>query len=279
MPHSNPIRVMPVTPAEARKWLAFNTHNRPVSQIAVDKYRSDMIAGRWQFAGDPIRFDVEGRLLDGQHRLHALATCPDDVTLDLLIISKLPADTQTVMDQGRRRTPGDQLGLLGVRNAVVAGAGIRLFLAHESGLMFRDSHAQSGITTTRIERWYIDNAELADAAIDVPFLTASDAPPSVAMCAALLFTDRYGLAKATEFFRLLHAGAGEGHPINTLDKRLQRYRRERIKATPRDTLALFIQAMNYWLDGQTITRFQMPRGAKWTADNYPRLRVLAGGAA
>ena len=36
-----------------------------------------------------------------------------------------------------------------------------------------------------------------------------------------------------------------------------------------------IQAMNAWLDDRTVTKFQLPRGAKWTDETFPRLRRIA----
>jgi hypothetical protein len=62
---------MMVTPELAKQWLEANTHNRPLSEELVIAYMVDMLDGRWQYNGDAIRFDHTGRLIDGQHRLHA----------------------------------------------------------------------------------------------------------------------------------------------------------------------------------------------------------------
>lgn len=265
-------QIIVATPAMAKGWLNANKRNRTISELTVNKYRGDMIAGRWQFAADPIRFDIDGNLLDGQHRLSALADCPASTRVQLLIISGLPAETQLIMDQGKRRSPGDQLSLLGVKDANVVAAGVRLFIAHETGLMFRDNHmAQVSITNAQMEAWYMLHTDLVEAASSVGHLKASDAPPSVAFCAALMFINVMDLEATQEFFRLLAVGAGEGHPINTLDKRLQRIRRERLRVSPRDYLALFIQAANAWREGRRVSKFQKPHGARWTADTYPKL--------
>lgn len=269
-------RVLAVTPELARKWLAHNKRNRNVSDVAVARYRSDMIEGRWAFAGDPIRFDIDGNLIDGQHRLHALATCPEATAIDFMVITKLPTETQMVMDQGRRRTPGDQLGLIGVKDANVVGAGARVFIAHESGLLFRDNKdMQRDITTSRIEEWVRDHMSLVEQASSVPNYRMAHCPASVSYAAALLFVDHIGIEATIEFFRLLHAGTSEGHPINTLDRRLRRIKDNKTRTSQRELLALFIQAMNAWLDGKTITRFQMPHGARWTESTFPHLRRIA----
>lgn len=262
-----------VTPAVAKEWLAKNTRNRALNEPTVAKYRRDMLAGQWQFAADPIRFSNAGALLDGQHRLTALATCPDSTTISMLVVTGLPEETQLIMDQGKRRTPGDQLSLLGVKDSNVAAAGIRLYIAHETGMLFRDQSARNAErpTNAHMEAWYQLHTDLVDAVGSISRLKESDAPPSVAFCAALMFVNAYGVTWTQEFFRLLAVGAGEGHPINALDKRLQRVRRERLGLAPRDYLALFIQAATTWRQGRTISKFIRPAGARWTRDTFPTL--------
>lgn len=277
MTHPNPHHALvELTPETARQWLTRSVRNRPLSATTVARYRADMVAGRWLFAGDPIRFDVDGNLIDGQHRLHALATCPDDTLIEFMVITKLPTDSQMVMDQGRRRTTGDQLGLLGVKNGLVIGAAVRLIIARETGLLFKDVMAQQAeITTPRIEEWVRDNTELIEHAAGIKGWKIPTCPASVSFCAALLFVEHVGVDFSAEFFRLLNVGTAEGNPINALDRRLRRISKVRLRATQRELLALYIQAMNAWLDEKTITKFQKPRGAKWTADTFPKLRRIA----
>ena len=99
-----------VTPEIARQWLLNNVHNRPVSATTVEKYRINMIAGQWKYAADPIRFAIGGNLLDGQHRLIALAGIPDEVgiAVPFLVVRGLPQESQKYMDQGSKRGAGQQ---------------------------------------------------------------------------------------------------------------------------------------------------------------------------
>lgn len=266
-------KVIDVTSNLAAQWLTHNRRNRNLSPTTVAKYRRDMQTGRWQFAADPIRFDPDGNLLDGQHRLTALAECGPGTTIPMLVVYGLATATQLIMDQGKKRRPGEQLSLLGVKDSNIVAAGIRLYLAHQSGLMFRDTHVQQvEITTAEMEQWYALHTDLVSLASSVGHLRASDAPPSVDYCAVLLFINAMGYDQTQEFFRLLAVGAGEGHAINALDKRLQRIRREKLRASQRDYLALFIQAANAWREQRIVSKFQMPRGAKWTKDTFPQLR-------
>ena len=263
-------KVIMVDAALAARWLTKNTRNRKVRAAVVQRYRTDMEHGRWTFAGDPIRFDTDGNLQDGQHRLTALSELPD-VTIPMLVVRGLPTAAQGVMDQGSRRTPGDQLALKGVRDANAVAAAVKQYLIWTEGMLFRDNKVVTGsVTTPRIEEWVDSNPALQENLQQIIGLTKqNDAPPSVAAAAALGFM-QIDAADAVEFFTLLARGAGtHGHPIMTLDKRLQRQRREGLKMPHRDYLALFILAWNAWRDGKQMSKFQRPRGGRWSEDNFP----------
>lgn len=275
--NSTPVaRVVSVNAVMARDWLTRNINNRKPRDVVVQRYRNDMTEGRWLFAADPIRFDQAGNLIDGQHRLMALAGLDDSFAVDFLVVTKLATVAQAVMDSGTIRLTSDQLTIAGFKDTAAAGAGIKLYLTHETGMLWRDNKAASAVVTkAAIVGWAQTNHALLDSAISVPLLRANDAPPSVSYCAAIMFVQNIGHDNTVEFFRLLHEGAGAGHPINALDKRLQTVRRTRQKVPQRDMLAWFIVAANSWIEGRELTKLQAPRGAKWTKDTFPQLKVVA----
>lgn len=262
--------VIMVDASIAKRWLTRNAKNRKPRQSIVERYRLEMLAGRWHFAGDPIRFDADGNLIDGQHRLFALSEL-DGISLPLLVVRGLPSEAQGVMDQGVKRTPGDQLGLRGHKNSNALAAAVNRYLTWTNGYLFRDSKVvRAAITSTCIEEWVGDHpTDVANLQSVLPLTIQNDAPPSVAGAACIRFM-QIDPAKAVEFFTLLARGAGvEGHPIVTLDKRLQRNRREGLKMPDRDYLSLFILAWNAWRDGRQMAKFQRPRGGSWNAENFP----------
>lgn len=258
------------TTAEA--WLAANTRNRQISQVTVERYRRDMEAGLWTFAGDPIRFSRSGRLLDGQHRLAALAKVPGE-SLPMLVVSGLVDEAQYVMDQGRKRTPGQQLGLDGVKNSNNIAAMVKFFILWREGLLFRDSSLAGLITSAEVQDWVKKNAETVDFIQQIfTMVRGCDAPPRVSGAAAIRFAE-IDPASTVEFFTALHrGGAPLGSPINTLDKRLQRHRREGIAISDRDMLSLFVMAWNAWRGRREMVKFQLPRGGSWTAATFPEPR-------
>lgn len=266
------VKRITVTPELARKWLQTNTHNRPKSQTSVAKYRADMIAGRWLYAGDPIRFSDDGVLRDGQHRLLALASITDEsFSIPMLVIFGLPAETQHVMDQGLKRTPGQQLALDGVKDYNVVASAAKRYIIWRDGLMFRDSKLHQHVTAPMIQEWVRNNPEkMALHALLRGLVRKLFVSPSLALSAAFILSDVD--AEATlQFFTELERGVfTEGSPLLALTKRLQRIDREGLRVSDRDILSFFILAWNAWRHGRDMTKFQRPRGGAWTAKNYPR---------
>lgn len=265
--------VVVVDPDMARRFLSLNDRNRNVRETRVVKYREDMESGRWTFAGDPIRFDATGKLVDGQHRLMALAD--SNVSgIPFLIIRGLPVEAQTVMDQGAKRTAADQLSMRGIKNSAPLAAAVKFFVIWERGLMFRDNRvAGVEISAPLIQEWcHQHSIEVDHFQHSYPHIRDSFNRIMISGSAFFIF-ERIDPAAAALFFRLLATGAGtEGHPINALDRYLRRIERQKIKVPERDLLAKFIQSWNAWRGGNTMTRFASPRGGNWTPETFPVAR-------
>lgn len=264
--------VVMVSAETAARWLKFNKRNRNLGRTDVQRYRLDMEAGLWRFAADPIRFDVDGNLIDGQHRLTALSELPG-VCLPMLVVRGLPPETQKVMDQGRKRTPGQQLYLSGVKDANLMASVFKVVLVWETGLMFRDNSLQRQITSAAIEEYVFDHPEdLEFAQAHSNVIRSIDAPPSVIGAFAVI-AGRVDPEGAHEFLSQLHSmvGMSIGHPVHTLDKRLRSIRKQSLRFSQRDYLALFIQAFNAYRKGRKVTQFIRPPGGSWSRDNFPKV--------
>lgn len=86
---------------------------RTLRTSVVKKYLAFQELGRWDpFNGDSIKFNVEGKLLDGQHRLETVVE--SGVPMLFLVIRGLPIEAEMTLDQGTRRTPSDLAKLAGI---------------------------------------------------------------------------------------------------------------------------------------------------------------------
>lgn len=267
-----------VTSEVAHRWLQHNSHNRPISETGVLKYQMDMESGRFAMTGEPIQFSKTGVLLNGQNRLTALANCVPAITLTLLVVRGLDDDVQFLMDQGIKRTPGQQLALMGVRNSGQIASAARLFINWQGGMMFTDDKRQRALSLAAVEDWVMENQKLVDLFNRyLAHVTRQvGATPSVAgafALQALLVDPQAGIS----FFNLLHSRSNlpKGSPLLALDNRLRRVRAERFKLSQREELGYFIQAWNNWMRGDLIAKVQSGKGG-WSVGNFPKMETERG---
>ena len=112
--------VMTITPDIARQWLERNPINRKLSQAHVRRIAQAIQNREWAMNGEAIKFNCDGTLLDGQHRLLAVIEC--GIPVQSLVITGISSDAQGTMDLGRTRSLVDFLRMDGVTNAVVCAS-------------------------------------------------------------------------------------------------------------------------------------------------------------
>ena len=97
----------------AIQWLESNTRNRPVKDQIVRQYARDMKEGRWvRESTTTIKFDINGVLLDGQHRLWAVVESQSTTTF--LVARGVDLAERFVQDTGSKRSVRDILVIDGV---------------------------------------------------------------------------------------------------------------------------------------------------------------------
>ncbi|MEV8203883.1 ParB N-terminal domain-containing protein [Streptomyces sp. NPDC079189] len=117
------MEVLSVSPELAAQWLTLNTNNRPLSKNTVQQLAAQIQRGEWQLTHQGIAFDEDDVLIDGQHRLAAIAKA--GTTVPLTVTHGVPRTAFTVMDTGRKRTGRDALALVGEANATHLAAALR----------------------------------------------------------------------------------------------------------------------------------------------------------
>lgn len=260
------MRVSMVSDRMAARMLDANTHNRRRNPRAIQAYREDMEHNRWLFTYDPIRFDDQGVLLDGQQRLIALSQCPG-LALPFLIIRGLPPEVQSVMDQGVKRTPGQQLELLGVAHANTVAAAVRIYVnaveAHRT--------VSFPISSKAVERWVLANSDLIDRLAGYANLIRNPGHGVYAsvMYAAALRLDPVDTDATKRFIELMaYGGEPPNSPINILQRKFQSPSHQRGQAYVVGELGFIFLAWNHWRNGSRLIKLAGPKGG-WTPDNLP----------
>lgn len=101
-----------IKPVMAKEWLEnHNPKNRPLTPSTVKKYAGAIKGDEWKMNGEPIVFDREGNLLNGQHRLSAVVEA--DKPIWALTVRGVDPSVFDTYDVGKRRSAGDILGISG----------------------------------------------------------------------------------------------------------------------------------------------------------------------
>lgn len=108
-----------ISPRVAEEWLKTMRSNRPQSDSTVYDYATSMQAGKWIVNGETIKFDKEGHLFDGQHRLLACMIAGKSFKTYVIRGIADPHAFATV-DVGKMRSHGDIFHLDGYTDYYVA---------------------------------------------------------------------------------------------------------------------------------------------------------------
>lgn len=105
-------KLISVTPVIAKEWLLLMVeHQRTLSEKVVAKYARAMSQGAWTLSA-PLMFDVDGKLIDGQHRLSAVIK--SDRAVDFTVLFNMPKNAINGIDLGATRTTSHLAHLQGV---------------------------------------------------------------------------------------------------------------------------------------------------------------------
>jgi len=115
---------MIITPELALNWITKNTNNRPMDRVNLARIKKEITNGNFIFNGDTIRFDTNGNLLDGQHRL--MAVIQTGISIESLVVFGIREDAFTIIDTGKRRSAVDALSVANYKNTSLLAASLTL---------------------------------------------------------------------------------------------------------------------------------------------------------
>ena len=125
--------VIDLTPEIAEAYLDRNDGNRSIAYAVVEKYARDILAGRWVLNGQTIKIGANRRLLDGQHRCHAVIKAGKPVRT--LVVSGLDETVFDTFDLGARRSFSDILIDKKEQNSSTLAAALRQLWLIENGFI------------------------------------------------------------------------------------------------------------------------------------------------
>ena len=196
-----------ITPEKAQEYLKFNIENyRSLSKDRVLSYAGDMKNGKWQLNGEAIKFDSEGVLIDGQHRLHAIVRA--GVPVEMLVIRGVQKGVN-LYDIGSTRSLGQIAKARGIvpgwYSATMAVAG---WIVNNGD----NNHRYSGKAT--IMQYAEDHADEITRAVRCCTVGSSSCickrSPIVSAAYCLIRHD-VSQPDMNDFFRIANTGLPHGH--------------------------------------------------------------------
>lgn len=248
--------IMRVTPRLAEEWLGKNESNRNLRPARVAQLVRDMQAGAFALTGDSIKFDWNGNLIDGQHRLTAVRD--SGVTIEILVVRGLAPTVRSVIDTGARRSAGDALRMVGKVNGTRSlAAAIRLLIAIHEGSLTRAGDKARDNTHSEVIAFYDANAELLDYCMVFAnrHQKQMHARPA-ALAAAMFIGAQRDLAAFTSFITSttdMSFGA-EGDPRRTLYRRLSSIKDESHESS--EEIYFILRAFGAHLAGERVTHMK-----------------------
>lgn len=268
-------RWITVTPEVAAMWLAeTNTKNRAIREPHALRLASDMTSGKWRGRnGEPIRFDINGRLVDGQHRLRACVL--SGVSFETLLITDVTPEDYLTIGIGMRKSVGDLIGPMnGEKNAHLLSAALRLVYMWGQGTLGKSEKGGAAFpTVAAMEEVYRNHPNLSESVARIAnsgsirrLLT-----PSYAVLIHYAGTLENKHATVDSFLDRLGSGLGllDNDPVYHLRSFLLSQRGPTAghrRAGRIYTLAMTVKAWNASKNGQSVKRLT------WVAsEGFPQL--------
>lgn len=240
-----------ITPKLAAEWLELNKGNRSIRPGHVKRLAHLMSEGEFLYNGDQIRFDDEGQLIDGQHRL--MAVCASGATIESDVSHGWSSETFDTFDQAERRMFYDALSRRGEENSIVLASTVRMLYDYEENNMHSAGKLMNkdGMKTLDKHPKARDSVEFVTKALNGHKSVLS---PSIAAAVHCMASD-INKKKADEFFGKLLSGANitDGEPVHVLRIALEESRGRRRRIDRKSAAAITIKAFNASLRGEKIS--------------------------
>ena len=264
--------------------------NRKAARDTVNKYAAKMLTGEWYLSPQPIILsEVDDQLKvsdlnDGQQRLKAVVQASQvqpDIRVPFTFAFDAPRASKWLLDQGRRRNPGDFLAMAGEVNAAQLSHAVRMLYAVTQLRPFQSVSIWRKVELTpQAYNEFLAAHKPLKQGLQVSREIAVGKKalilPHVGATLWWLIQDNFSVWTAQNFFTGLVSGANlqPEDPRLKVREYLSLKRAEKYKWDGFEQLAVLMAAANAWLIGQE--RF-VPKHAfnKLMARSFPELLTKA----
>jgi hypothetical protein len=257
-----------ITPRKAKQWLdEANVDNRNMRNKRVSAYARDIANKNWALTGDAIRFNGDGTLIDGQHRL---AGCVEaGKAFKSFVMRGLPSDAKFNIDTGAGRSFSDTLKYLGHKRVAQLAATIRWNVQYERGALL----ARDQVTVNELLAYLDEHPDIVDAVNAVGGNNHQFGSLHTIMSTLIFRTKRKMPGEANAFYAQILSGEGlkKESPVFALRRFLEWNTLGTRKALPAVTQAIVIKAFNAWIEGREVKVLAFKPGGK-NPEAFPVIR-------
>lgn len=256
------IELIDVTPELAQQWLLRNIKNRNLRKGIVAQYGRDMAAGEWAINGSTVVFDDKDILIDGQHRLNAIAGCDTlGASFPTLVVRGVTEKAKRTIDGGAKRKMADRLKI----DDTQASPTILASLLRRAHMWDRGVYVNVGGSSPSAAEMYAyleNNPGVLWSSEFAGSVRRRVLAPTSVVAIAHWVTSRVSSGDAKWFFDQLiePTELPAGHAIHALNKKLKAEVSRVGRANETELLAAFVIAWNAYRKGHSLSAIRMPNG-------------------
>ena len=246
-----------ITPEMAAIYLATMVPNRGTRVYLVQRYADDIRAGRWLLTGETIKFDAQGRLFDGQHRLKAIILA--QMSIMVLVCRGASLAAMDAIDSGAARSLGDTLHLLNHKNTSSEGATAKIIWNYAAGV----SYNYPARSKQALLAFILNHPEISPSVAYVARIKGLGEPiPPSPLSALICLAGKDNSARMKEFAEGCVTGAllAKGDPRLTFNHWLGRLRRTKVNqgGISQAAFMALIRAWNAFANGGSLELIRLP---------------------
>lgn len=254
------INAVLITPPMAVEILNLNYDNRTLRPAVIAFLVRQIKAGRWKLNGETIKFDADGRLIDGQHRLWACIESGIPILLDVTV--GVAANAYKTIGIGAKKSVSDFLKADKEKSCHLLGGALSWLSRIQNETVLASVARLSGDEASELL------AENPDLRVSVARKYRNITSGSLSAALHYLFAKR-DKALADLFFDRLEDGVGlsETDPIYRLRERLIANQNRSAKLPLEEVAALAVKAWNLRRQGRQSW------GLRWKReDGFPEIK-------
>lgn len=259
-------RTIIVNQSLASMMLERGIHNRSLRKAKIKTFMDAMINGRWKVNGESLKFNLNGELVDGFHRLTAFKKSGLE-SVKFTIFTNLTDEDASTLDSGSPRTPGDMVEFENGKNSIMTATAIKIYHTLMDGRFGDVGSTVRIMSNYDVKHYFINNREKLEETISKAQRAYKQSgrifAPGV-FGGVLMFLSTIDKTDAEFFIDKLGTGSDLPYdsPILALRNKLLKIRGTRIKLTQGDILKLSIFAWNKFRENKRCTVLHIPKDEK-----------------